>query len=91
MSNEQETYKKIEIFEKESDDFFLLLYQNRTLSVGFLVKDILLLLQNGIFEPSDIKKELYSLHSLTVEIEDIRRTISLINKFAFDTVDSFFF
>ena len=84
MQDEQEVYKQIKIFKKESEDCFLLLYENRTLSVGFLVKDILVFLQNGIFEPVEIKKELLNEYNLKLDVEDVKKAIVLMHKFVFE-------
>jgi putative peptide zinc metalloprotease protein len=91
MENTQELYKRIEIFEKESDNTYLLLFQNKTLSVGYLVKDILLLLQNDIFDTSTINKSLQKEHNLDINNEDIEKTVSYINKFVIKKNNSFFF
>jgi putative peptide zinc metalloprotease protein len=88
--NKQEAYKNIEFFKKEFDNKFLLLNKNKTLSVGFLVKDILLSLQDGIFSPIEIKNELSKKHNLTIDINDIKETINVIDKFTFENTDSFF-
>lgn len=88
--NKTTAYKNIAFFKKEFDDNFLLLNNNKTLSVGFLVKDILLFLQNGIFNPLEIKDELFKKHNLIIETNDIEKTISVIDEFAFADTNSFF-
>ena len=42
-------YTDIQIYKTEFDDNYLLLYDNRTLLVGFIVKEILEFLQSGIY------------------------------------------
>lgn len=53
-----ERYKNIEFFKNEFDDNYLLLNNNRTLSVGFFVKEILISLQNGVSSSSTIKDKI---------------------------------
>ena len=90
MKIEQEVYKQVEVFEKESEDSFLLLYQNRTLSVGFLVKDIFLLMQNGILDIEEIKENIFNKHNLVVDVGDIERVADLLNNFIFGKIDLHF-
>lgn len=90
MENKQKLYNEIEALEKESDNTYLLLYQNKTLSVGYLVKDILQLLQKGIFEPTRISESLQKEHNFVINKEDIEQTISLIDKFVLEKVNSSF-
>lgn len=88
--DKQREYKDIELFKRECDDNYLLLLNNKTLSVGFLVKDTLLLLQSGITNPTEIKEELYIIHKLEIEIIDIENIIRLINKFTFESTEPFY-
>lgn len=91
MENKQKLYNEIKALEKESDNSYLLLYQNKTLSVGYLVKDILQLLQKGIFEPITISESLQKEYNLSINKEDIEKTISLIDKLVLEKVNSSFF
>lgn len=90
MNKNQAEYKNIVIYRKECDNYFLLLYNNKTLSVGYLVKDILVLLQEGVYELLDIKEKICQHCNIELELSEIKKIILMINKFISDSSNSFF-
>lgn len=83
-------YKNILVFENEYDDNFLLLFNNRTLSVGYIVTDILLCLQQEVKLTSEIQKKIYDKHKLEISINSIENIITKLDKFIEKGSDSFF-
>ncbi len=67
-------YTDIQIYKTEYDDNFLLLYDNRTLLVGFYVKEILELLQKGINSVEEISEKIHNSHSFIIDHESINHT-----------------
>jgi putative peptide zinc metalloprotease protein len=60
-------YKNIQIHKTEFNDDYLLLYNNRTLMVGFLVKEILELLQNDVSSHNDINEEMNLKYNIDID------------------------
>ena len=74
-------YTDIQIHKTEFDDDFLLLYDNRTLLVGFIVKEILEYLQKGVQSVDEISENLYNKHNLTIDSNSISITKEKIDVF----------
>ena len=89
--NNLKDYKNILVFENEYDDNFLLLFNNRTLSVGYIVTDILLCLQQDLKLTSEIQKNIYDKYKLKISSNDIESIIDKLDKFIAKGSDSFFF
>lgn len=85
-----ERYKNIELFKNEFDDNYLLLNNNRTLSVGFFVKEILISLQNGVSSSSTIKDKINKKFLTAISLHEIEETIKILDNFSLANSDSFF-
>ena len=72
-------YKDIEIFETDFIEKYLLTAKNKTLLVGIIVKDIVLLLKSG-YEIDEIKSEINKLHKVEISREQIIKTKKNIEK-----------
>lgn len=74
-------YNKIQIHKTEFDDNYILLYDNQTLSVGYIVKIIVEYLQKGIIDSTIIKEKLFLKNSLEIKITEIDSVIEKISAF----------
>ena len=74
-------YTDIQIHKTEFDNNFLLLYNNKTLLVGFIVKEILEHLQQGINSIDEISEKIYVKHNLTIDNNCISITKEKIDIF----------
>ena len=74
-------YTDIQIHKTEFDENYLLLYDNRTLLVGFIVKEILEFLQRGVNSVDEIREKIYNSHNLTIDNESINFTKEKLDSF----------
>lgn len=74
-------YNCISLHKTEFDENYILLYDNQTLSVGYIVKIILEYLQKNILEPNIIRKKILLEENLDIDIYDIKIVIEKINTF----------
>ena len=76
-------YKNIEIFETDFSEKYLLSSNNKTLLVGIIVKDIVLLLKSG-YPVDKINHEICKIHNTDITYEQILKTKTAIDKFLND-------
>lgn len=74
-------YTDIQILNTEFDDNFLLLYDNRTLLVGFVVKEILEYLQTGVHSVDVISNNIHKKHNLKIDNSSICATKEKLDAF----------
>ncbi|MCB6232205.1 hypothetical protein LIS90_13215 [Flavobacterium psychrophilum] len=74
-------YNKIQIHKTEFDDNYILIYDNQTLSVGYIVKIIVEYLQDGIIDSMIIKEKLFFKNSLEININEIDIIVEKISVF----------
>lgn len=75
-------YNKIAIYETDFSNKYLLKYNDNSLYVGYLVKEVILLLKKNVKE-NKISKIINEKHNLTINDGDIRKIISKIEKTLF--------
>lgn len=73
-------YKNIEIFETDFFEKYLLSSSNKTLLVGIIVKDIVLLLKSG-YGIDKISREINKIHNTDISSDQIIKTKKTIDKF----------
>lgn len=83
-------YIEIKIHKTEFDDNFLLLYNNKTLLVGFLVKEILECLQKDINSIDDIRKIINNKYNIAIDDSSINITKNKLDSFLNKKVNSGF-
>ena len=74
-------YNSISLHKTEFDENYILLYDNQTLSVGYIVKIILEYLQKNILDPNTIQKKILLEKDIDIDIYDIKNVIDKINIF----------